>query len=120
MPDAAEKDRQPQIEKLENRREDIRILPEIAGLAAPHLHDRMPDIQQQRKQRQHIDPRAASGEKRLAQLQTNHRQDLSQPQVHLLGSSPPIRYSYSELTSSSAGATDSIPTPFSAILFNIR
>src|SRR5262249_12006638 len=84
----------------------------IDGVARPYEHRRCGE---------QVYPQSAPREERLSHLQANHGPDLRPPlaQVrlrdHLVDSSPPMRYSYTELTLSSAGATLSISIPFIAI-----
>src|SRR5580698_4620540 len=98
--------------------------------------DRMAGPHQHRRQRQQIYPQSATGEECLAHFEADDRSNLRPPQAglwkigllqigllriglfqidHWLDSSPPIRYSYTELTLSSAGATLSISIPFMAM-----
>ena len=69
-----------------------------------------------RAERQEIDPPAAPREKRLLHFEAKHAADLAHPEIHIVLPSPPIRYWYTEFTSSSAGATDSTTRPDSSTM----
>src|SRR5215472_3485458 len=77
------------------------------------IENGMPHKQHQRHQRQEVNPQTALGEESLLQFEANDRENLCQPHsLHTVAPSVPIKYSYTGLTSSSAGITDSTSIPF--------
>src|SRR5580700_1448156 len=83
------------------------------------------DEQKNRQSGQHVNPQASPRKKRLPHLQPDHRLDLRppdshRPTFHRAASSFPIKYSYTDSTSSSAGAIDSTSNPFTANWFSAR
>src|SRR5271165_6444959 len=86
-----------------------------------NLNQRVSQKEGNGSESQQVDPQAALRKKCLSDLQPDDRSYLSPPErIHRTTSSAPIRYSYTELTSSSTGATDSIPSPSAATRFIIR
>ena len=119
--EAPEENGQPQIEKLEDSGEDVGVLAEIAGTMHPDFHNRFAGEKNHRQERQQVDPESALRKKCFPHLQPQDGQYLCDPKrIHRPASSEPIRYSYTEFTSSSAGATDSMVTPFWAMWFSRR
>ena len=91
---AAEEDAGAQVVEHEDPGEDQAVLAQaVMTSVAAAFDEPVQQREDNRAERQEIDPPAAAGEERLLQLEPQHAADLAHPElVHTVAPSAPIRY----------------------------